>query len=137
LPRIAVEVTSPDARYRAFVRNHASIDPPSQSLWITGERGEPNPVMRLAEDRDWCDSVVWSDDSRAVAFLVQGARLILVDAASRQVRVDRWLVDRRGYPPSHVVTGLSLGQHGSEARFTDCVRGTAVCVSRTERLDDR
>lgn len=95
-PRTAVASTSPDGRYHAFVKNHATIDPPAQSLWLTSADGPAREVRRLSEDQDWCNVIAWSGDSQSVAFLVQDARLIIVDAGTRHARVDRWLVDRDG-----------------------------------------
>jgi hypothetical protein len=134
LPRIAVEATSPDGRCRAFVRNHPSLDPPLQSLWIDIPERGTTQVMQLSEDQDWCNLIAWAPDSRTVAFLLQDARLVVVDAVTGSVRLDRWLVDRDGYPPSHTVKNVRLAPDGSSARFTDCTNRTGECVEREEGL---
>jgi len=86
------------------VRNHPSPDPPEQSLWLgTGNGSDAEQIRKLSADQDWCHVIEWAGDSRSVAFLVQDARLILVDATTKEIRVDRWLVHQDGYPPSQVV----------------------------------
>lgn len=137
LPRVAVSSASPDGHYRAFVRNHPSIDPPAQSLWLGLDTGAATQVRKLSEDQDWCHVIAWAGDSRSVAFLIQDARLIVVDAATRRTRVDRWLVAQDGYPPTQVVTALSLSQDGSSVRFKACRRATGVCTDRLETLGQR
>ena len=85
-------------------------------------------VRRLAEDQDWCDTIVWSADSTRVAFLVQDAYLVLVDASSGQVVFESWLIDDRGaYPPQEVVEDLRLSKDGSTARFRRCSRRGGTC----------
>lgn len=137
LPRVAVSSPSPDGRYRAFVQNRPSIDPPAQSLWLASETGAATLVRKLSDDQDWCHVIEWTGDSRSVAFLVQDARLIVVDAATRRPRVDRWLVEKDGYPPTQLVTGLSLSQDGSSVRFKACRRATGACTDRVETLGQR
>ncbi len=134
LPRVAVSSWSPDGRYRAFVRNHPSIDPPAQSLWLASATGAATLIRKLSEDQDWCRVIAWAGDSRSVAFLVQDARLIVVDAATRRTRVDRWLVEQDGYPPTQLVIDLSVSQDGSSVRFKACRRATGACANRVETL---
>ncbi|MBM3888312.1 MAG: hypothetical protein FJ388_04205 [Verrucomicrobia bacterium] len=121
-PSIAVSSKSPDGRYIALVRNHPSFDPPNQSLWVGRADGDPQKVRHLDEDIDWCNQIVWSADSSAVAFLVQDARLMVVDAATGEIRFDRWLVKHADYPTRDMVKDLSLSADGSEARFRTCLR---------------
>lgn len=135
LPRIALAVTSPDGRHRALVLNHPSIDPPAQSLWVGPVNGNPSFVQKLSEDQDWCKVAVWSAQSNRVAFLVQDARLVMVDAKVGKV-VDRWLVPQDGYPPSSTIEGLSLSPDGKTARFHACRRATGACSDwQTEPID--
>ena len=135
-PRVAVSRQSPDGRYRAFVRNHPSIDPPEQSLWLGAVDGSgAGQIRKLSGDQDWCNVVEWAGDSRSVAFLVQDARLIAVDPTTRRIAVDRWLVPQDGYPPTQVVSALSFSFDGSSIRFRACRRPTGECVDRVETLD--
>jgi hypothetical protein len=77
----------------------------------------------LGPDSDWCNLVVWSPDSSTVAFLIQDARLITVDAASQMVISYKWLTAWQGeYPPYQMAVSLTLDARGTEARFRICDR---------------
>lgn len=122
LPRYALIAGSPDGAARAFVRNHPGIDPPTQSIWIAEGDAETR-LARLGPDSDWCNTVVWSADGSTVAFLIQDARLITADRASRRIVSEKWLTEWKGeYPPYRAVVGLTLSPDGREARYTDCAR---------------
>jgi hypothetical protein len=119
--RTHLTVQSPDQQMVALVLSHASIDPPSQSLWLGPVNGSPRKLLRLSEDQDWCNTVVWSADSSTVAFLVQDARLLAFDRSGRLL-LNRWLVDHRDYPPRELARDLSLSVDGSVATFRPCAR---------------
>jgi len=128
IPRVALEETSPDGTYVAQVRNHISIDPPLQSLWMAERDGRnATRVLKLSGDQDWCDQIVWSGDGSTVAFLVQGAWIVVYDAYTRQQRVREWLVEQDGYPTLHEVRELKLGTDGSVATYRVCRRGAEEC----------
>jgi hypothetical protein len=91
----------------------------------------------LSEDQDWCRVIAWAADSQSVAFLVQDARLIVVDAVTRRTRADRWLVAQDGYPPSRVITDVALSRDGMSVRFKACERRTAAYTDRVESLAQR
>ena len=124
-PRTQVSATSPDDNHLAFVRNHPDIDPPSQSIWVGRQGAQPRLIRQLGPDSDWCNTIVWAPDSSTVAFLIQDARLITVDASSQTVISDKWLTAWRGeYPPYQMAVDLTLGARGTEARFRVCDRKT-------------
>jgi hypothetical protein len=137
LPRVAAAAASPNGRYRAFVRNHPNVDPPAQSLWLSSDAGGGTQLRALSDDQDWCRVIAWAGDSQSVAFLVQDARLIVVDAATRRTREDRWLVAQDGYPTSQMVTALALSHDGMSVRFKECRRATGSCIDRVESLAQR
>jgi hypothetical protein len=123
LPRVPVEAASPDGSRLAFVRNHPTIDPPAQSLWLRGADGKETKLRRLADDLGWCHTIVWSGDGTRVAFLVEDAQLVLVDARTDRLVLERWLVHPPGgYPPHRIVRDLLLSQDGSEAAYRLCPR---------------
>lgn len=74
LPREPLSVRSPDQHLTAYVHNHASFDPPDQSIGVRDAAGRETDVLRLGPDSDWCDLAVWSGDSSTVAFLVQSGK---------------------------------------------------------------
>lgn len=123
LPITPVSAKSPDGRHIAFVRNHPSIDPPSQSLWLSSKGRSARKLRSLGEDVDWCRSVVWSADSSTVAFLVRDARLIVVDAETARIVLEVWLTDPNDEAASdRVASDLVLSDDGREARFRICRR---------------
>ena len=124
IPPVAVSAKSPDGRYVAFVRNHPTIDPPEQSIWLGGTQ-----IERLGGDVDWCRRIVWSDDSSRVAYLIQDARLVVVDARSAKPVASVWLVPHDAYPTSHAAECIKLTPEG--VQYDDCVRGTATCSRKT------
>jgi hypothetical protein len=123
LPRTPVSGTSPDGRFVAFVRNHPSFDPPSQSIWLGAIGGSVTKLKTLGPDSDWCNTIVWSSDSSTVSYVVQDARLITADAHAVRIVSEKWLTDWDGEcPPYRMVRDLSLSAAGREARFRDCKR---------------
>ena len=127
LPRVPLSVAAPTGGAVAFVRNHPNIDPPAQSIWLEQD-GKATRIKTLGPDSDWCNRIVWSADGSTVAFLVQDARLITVDRASRRIVSEKWLPEEKGvrsYPPSTAVTDLALSADGREARFVECARPRA------------
>lgn len=128
LPRVHLEVASPNGEAAAIVRNHFEIDPPSQSLWLRPPAGKSVQLQRLGADQDWCNTIVWSADSSTVAFLVQDARLVVVDATNQQVILEKWLVDSpRNYPTQETVDDLKLSNDGSMATYERCPRRGGPC----------
>ncbi|HEU5162243.1 MAG TPA: hypothetical protein VFV54_03765 [Thermoanaerobaculia bacterium] len=125
LPRVPVSVAAPNGGAVAFVRNHPSIDPPEQSIWLEVD-GNATKIKTLGPDSDWCNRIVWSADGSTVAFLVQDARLITIDRASRRIVTEKWLPEWKGsYPPERVVTDVTLSADGREVRFVECARPRA------------
>lgn len=132
LPRVATRASSPDGAFTAEVLNRLSIDPPSQFLALRSADGRVI-LRRLAEDQDWCDTIVWSADSRRVAFLVQGIEVDVYDTSGQAIlRTD--LDARGGYPPDQVVRSLAFTDDGRELGFEVCERGSSRCEPATSIL---
>jgi hypothetical protein len=130
IPGTALSLSSPDGTRVAYVANHPSLDPPSQSLWLRTPDGRNVKLVQLSEDQDWCNRIVWSPDGARVGFLVQDSRLALVEAAT--AKVVSWTVlvdDDRDYPTAEVVTDLGLSQDGLEATYRICPRASAAAAS--------
>lgn len=73
LPRIHVMATSHDGRYAALVRNHPTIDGPSQTLHIRDNAvGTETKILQLGEASQWCNRIVWEKDSSSVIFVIEG-----------------------------------------------------------------
>ena len=122
-PPVPLRVPSPDGRSVAFVRNHPNVDPPNQSLWLQPAGGTPAKLAQLAPDADWCNYVVWSADSRRVAFLISDAIVSVYDGHSQE-KVFSGFVGRRSWdvPPRYVLRDLSLSADGTRVTFRECDR---------------
>jgi hypothetical protein len=122
-PRTPVFARSPDGRYAAFVRNHPNLDPTDQSLWIQATGGTAERVMQVPPDAFWCDTILWSADSRRVAFIVANAIVHVFDPASRRL-VFSGFVGRRSWdtPPRYILSGAALMGDGSGMVFRECER---------------
>ncbi len=132
-PRTPLQATSPDGIRRAFVRNHAEFDPPNQSLWIEDEHEKRHKLQHLGSDSDWVDQIAWSADGSTCAFLVQGARAVVVDAHRNEIIASGWLFDYRGnYPPARRVDRFELSDDGSVVRSTNCPRLGGTCTELAE-----
>jgi hypothetical protein len=122
-PPVPLQARSPDGRIVAFVRNHPEFDPPNQSLWIQATGDTPSKLAQLAPDQDWCDRIVWSSDSRRVAFLVSDAIVYVYDGQSHE-QVFSGFIGRRSWdtPPRYIPQDLALSSDGSSVRFRECER---------------
>lgn len=138
-PRVHASAASPDGRFVAAVRNHPTLDPPDQSLWLEPVGGPARQVLRLSADQDWCDTIVWAPDSTLVGFLIQEARLVVVRPESGQVVLDAWLVERSGsYPPLQKATDLAFLPDLTGVVFCPCPAAGGACGAlRTVGLPDR
>lgn len=130
--RLVTSAASPDGEWVAFVRAHASIDPPNESLWLGPSGGPHVKLARLAEDQDWCDEIVWNGDGSRVGFLVRGARLDVYRVPDGRFLGSTELVATDGYPGFHEAREVRFTPDGDAVRFTFCVRGQAPCLGERE-----
>ena len=122
-PRVPVQAESPDGRFSAFVRNHPNIDPSDQTLWLQSSSGRAVKVGQVPPDAWWCDRIVWSADSRRVAFVIADA-IVQVHDAHTSARTFSGFVGRRSWdtPPRYVLRDVSLSADGGEITFLECER---------------
>jgi len=122
-PPVPLRVPSPDGRFVAFVRNHPDFDPPNQSLWLQASNRPATELTRLAPDAEWCNLIVWSADSKRVAFLVSDAIVYAYDGRS-QAKVLSGFVGRRSWdqPPRYTLRDLALSSDGASVTFRECER---------------
>jgi hypothetical protein len=79
LPKTLATAVSPDGRYTAIVRRSFSIDPPDDHLFIATRGQSERNVMNLGADMDWCQTVVWSPDSRRVGFAINDEQFVIFE----------------------------------------------------------
>jgi hypothetical protein len=143
LPRTHTISTSPDGRWRAWVRQELNLDPPDDHLFLKGPDGRTVRLMDLAPDADWCHSIVWTADSTRVGFLITDNRLSIFDARSLEHVAEVILVKIDGYPGSEEVQQLAFTSDGTAVTFDRAGRWTHQVLSHetlalpTERLQIR
>lgn len=125
--RVVDRLESPDGSLVAFVREEASLDPPSQSLWIGPQGGRPTLVARLAQDQEWCDQIFWSTDGARVGFVIRGSFAEVFDAQQRSQVAKVALVKPDGYPGSREARFVAFTPDSGGIRFLECTRGRALC----------
>lgn len=113
---------SPDAAFVAAVRNHPSVDPPNQSVWLQREGLGWVRLARLGEDTHWSNAIVWSEDSTRVAFLVQEASAMVFEAPTARLLSTIQLVAEDGYPTTRSVRELQFSKDGASLDATVCSR---------------
>lgn len=124
---------SPDSQMQACVSDtRPYLDGPAQRLWIRTP-DERREVARLAPDAEWCDEALWDSQSRAVVFVVQSRRAVVVNPATASVLRRIELVEGNGYPGSRLVRKARL--NGQSLAYLDCSRNEPdQCVARTVSL---
>ena len=86
---IPISLESEDGRWRATVRSRVTLNPPRQDLLLTDLRdGAETRLAELSGEEERCVAVVWSVDSRRLAFLLDGTRLLVFDAEGAVKRFD-------------------------------------------------
>lgn len=125
-PDVADSWRSPDGRYVAEVRNHLSIDPPYQVLWIGRPGGPMRRVQTVAADTERSNGpVLWSSDSKRAVYVDAGVSIVVVDPESGGSR-RRSILPRDG---SQELRGLRLAEDGTQASFQVCRPRTVECTS--------
>jgi hypothetical protein len=123
LPRTHTTAPSPDGRYVAAVRQFFNIDPPDDHLYLGPRAGPARRVMDLGGDIDWCQTIVWSPDSRRVGFLIRDQRLAVFDSASAELVALLVLVDSGGaYPGANEARDVAFDATGDAVSFTRAAR---------------
>lgn len=125
---------SPDARWVATARTHWSPDPPFESLWLGRFSEQLEKIQVLGEDSQWCSAIVWSEDSRRVAFVINGAEALVVEAGSRDQRQRVQLVPDDSYPTTREVRTLRFSEDGQSLVFRDCLRSGSECRDKQVRI---
>lgn len=128
LPQVALAVDSPDGGYRATVRNHISLDPPRQSLWLEQVGGGKIWLRNLAEDQDGCDQAIWTSDGRHVAFVVQGLEVLLYSVPDGDLVQRTELAPHTPGSPSLRAFDLRLSEDGSVLTFRLCSPRGDTCA---------
>lgn len=131
MPGVAAQWRSPNGRYVAEVRNHFSVDPPEQSLWIGAVGGEMYRIQTVASDTDpSVERVAWSGDSALAVYVDALAEIVVVDAGSGRTLARHAIVARNA---GEAVRALELDPRGAHASFRVCRDGLRRC-SESRRI---
>ena len=133
LPRTHTVSVSPDGRHAAFVRQGLNIDPPDDYLFLGEGRGRARCLMHLAPDSDWCRTIVWTQDSRLVAYLVRDQQLAIFDTATFEHVAMLPLVRADGYPGSEGARHVVLDDGGRAVSFERFERASGRALA-SERV---
>ena len=99
-----------------------------QTLWIGANRDSATLVSTLgATDR--VDEIVWTNDGRRVAFLVNGHQLRLYDGETLSPAGQFSLITPEGNPSSRIARGVTFSENGRAVTFDDCPRARSGCRS--------
>ncbi len=108
--KIAEASTSPDGRFGAFVKEHFSIDPPNQSLWIKENRsGKATRIAKLPEDVDSIRDIRWSSDSKIVLFNTYWCLYGVRVADGRTKRIEKEATKRKGWDTPREIDEITFG----------------------------
>lgn len=131
-PRVASASQSPDLRYTVEIRNHPTIDPPEQSLWIGETNGQLRYVAGVASDTGWSGPCAWSQDSSLFAFVV-GAKVVVVEPTTGAVRLEQWLIHREDHVSRsrNEIRYIGFAQDSSAVVAQICTRQKLTCLEPT------
>lgn len=122
-----VEGTSPDRSRVAYVTDRTCGESPCQSLWIGTSVRNARSVATLARGSEQCDAVVWTKDSRRVAFLINAYQLRIYNAETGMPAGQVDLLQRDGTPTSRIARGVTFSDNGRAVTFDDCPRVHSGC----------
>lgn len=124
---VKIESLSPGKDYLAQVRSRWAIDPPKQSLWLADANGKHAVKLHdLGEDTEWCNEIVWNNQGREVAFLINNQRLVLFDAESKRNVGELLLLDKELAQRGGEVRNIRFASEGAQPRvfeFEICPHG--------------
>jgi hypothetical protein len=126
-PYVAVSKDAPDASRTAAVRLAPCGTAWCEGLWLGTDAASATLLATLAPDREHAGEIAWSNDSRRVAFLINGQQLRIYDAQTRAPAGQLDLVPADATPSTRIARGVTFSDNGAAITFDDCPRYTAGC----------
>jgi hypothetical protein len=117
-----------EARGIAIVRKQPCGPGWCETLWLGTTREDAVQVASLAAGTERCEEIAWAKDGYRVGFVIDGYRLRVFDAKSRQELKQVDLIDPDVSPP-RFVRGVTFSQNGAAVTFDECPRGRSGCKS--------
>ena len=97
-----------------------------EGLWVGPSNDGAVRVAQLSKG-ERTDEIVWTADSKRVAFLVNGHQLWIFDVATQAPAGRLNLVDADGPPTTRVARGVTFSANGAAITFDDCPRIRSGC----------
>jgi hypothetical protein len=97
--------------------------------------GEEIELLRLDETTGRVEEMAWAPDGSLAGVVVNGAKLVVIDAAARRVMYELPLVEK--LDGSRAARGLGFSANALAITFDDCPRAGAGCRPRFMALPTR
>ena len=121
---------SPNGSYVAVVKNHWSIDPPNQSLWIKQNNTDKQRKLEdLQEDVNFIEGIHWSPNSDLVVFDTRCFLLGLRPADGKIMKVSKeWTTINGNNEPRPIVGITFIGSSQFGYRYDGADNMVAVSM---------
>lgn len=111
-----------------------SLGPLDERLMIASG-GEEVELRQLDEATGRVEEIAWAPDGSIAGVLVNGAKLVVIDAAARHVLYELPLVEKMD--GSRAARGVGFSANAMAITFDDCPRAGAGCRPRFMALPRR
>ncbi len=131
LPRTHTRSVSPDGRHTAIVRQALNNDPPDDHLFLISKGRATRKLMDLAPDADWCQSIIWTPDSRKVGFIVSDVRVAVFDVQTQHLDAIVPLIQQGCCGGPLEARNVTFSNDGSQISFERFERATVTIRDRS------
>ncbi len=122
--RVTARIYSPDKSRMAVALETACADGLCQELRL-GASQEASSVLSSLTNRS-CGEIAWTPDGTRVAFVIDGAEMVIYDAqTSKLAGTVRLLTSEANV--TRVARGVTFSENGRAATFDDCPRTHSGC----------
>lgn len=95
---------------------------------LVGSRDAEVEVRRLGEDTGDASEILWAPDGSLAAVLLNGSKLMVIDAAASRVLYELPLLEKMD--GSRIARGVAFSNNALAVTFDDCPRAGAGCRPR-------
>lgn len=127
-------VSAPGGSAHVSVLQKFSLGAVDQRVMV-GSGDQSTEVRRLGEDTGKASEIAWAPDGSIAGVLLNGAKLMVIEAASRRVLYELPLLEKQD--GSRVARGVAFSANALAITFDDCPRTGAGCRPRFMALPTR
>ena len=131
---VVTHVPAPDGRAHVSVVRKFSLGAADQRVMI-GSGNDTTEVRRLGEDTGPAGEVMWAPDGSVAGVVLNGSKLMVIEAASRRVLYELPLLEKQD--GSRIARGVGFSANALAITFDDCPRTGAGCRPRFMALPRR